>query len=246
MKMLRLNKNDKTPLVAGSFDGENESLINSWIDEGGNIGLLTGSKSNIAVIDVDMHNNVDGITNLRNFLEKYEITLPRTRVIKTPNGGYHYYFNFPEELHNKRFIQQHSQLKGVDFQTNGRYVVAPPSKINGNSYTVVRDVSLANLPEKWLSMYEDDCMIEHNTPRKRKWTADFLGDILQGCDSGGRNIWMTSQIGKLFATGLEDNEILTWSKYINQIGCHPPIDEKELLTIYNSVRKIELRKKEKD
>ena len=47
MKQLRLKKNGKAPLVAGAFDGESEDLIKKWIKDGGNIGILTGTKSGI-------------------------------------------------------------------------------------------------------------------------------------------------------------------------------------------------------
>ena len=70
----------------------------------------------------------------------YDITLPKTQVIKTPSGGYHYYFKLDEKYNETQFIQNHPQLEGVDFQTHGRYVVAPPSQIDGKYYEVVRDV----------------------------------------------------------------------------------------------------------
>lgn len=244
MKYLRLKNNTKVPLVAGAFCGESDDLIKEHLANNGNIGLLTGSPSSVAVIDIDMHHNINGLENLKTFLETYDIVLPKTKVVKTPSGGYHYYFRFPKELHDKRFIQNHKDLQGVDFQTSGRYVVAPPSQIDGTSYTVVRDIELADLPEKWLAMFEDSVEYVENQSRERKWTANFLGDILQGCPSGSRNIWLSKQIGKLFASGLDDNEVKTWSMYINQIGCKPPLDNKEVSTIYQSIRKRELRRQQ--
>ena len=83
MKQLRLKKNGKAPLVAGAFNGESEVLIQAWVQEGGNVGTLTGSKSGIAVIDIDNHNGVDGLGNLKEFLETYDIELPKTKVVKT-------------------------------------------------------------------------------------------------------------------------------------------------------------------
>ena len=100
MKQLRLKKHGKAPLVAGAFDGEDYKLIQSWVQEGGNVGTLTGSKSGIAVIDIDNHNGVDGLGNLKEFLETYDITLPKTQVIKTPSGGLHYYFKLDEKYND--------------------------------------------------------------------------------------------------------------------------------------------------
>lgn len=246
MKELRLKKNGKAPLVAGAFDGEDYKLIQSWYQEGGNVGILTGSKSGIAVIDIDNHNGVDGLGNLKNFLEMYDITLPKTMVVKTPSNGYHYYFKLDEKYNETQFIQNHSQLEGVDFQVHGRYVVAAGSQIDGKYYEVVRDVEIAELPDKWLEMFTDKTIQKKNKKRERKWTADLLGDILQGSGEGSRNNWLTQQIGRLFATGLDHEEVKTWALYVNQIGCRPQLDQKEVLQTYESVRKREIRRMEEE
>lgn len=247
MKQLRLKKNGKAPLVAGAFDGEDHKLIQAWVQGGGNVGVLTGSASGIAVIDVDNHNEVDGIGNLSDFLDTYDIELPRTKVVKTPSGGYHYYFKLDEKYNDTQFIQNHSQLEGVDFQTHGRYVVAPPSQIDGKYYEVVRDVEeLPELPHKWVEMFTDKTITKKNKKRDRKWTANLLGDIIAGSGEGGRNIWLTTQIGKLFATGLNHDEVRVWSLYVNQIGCNPPLSEDEVLQTYESVRKREIRRMEEE
>lgn len=242
MKQLRLKKNGKAPLVAGAFDGESEELIQKWVQEGGNIGTLTGSASGIAVIDIDTHNGVDGLGNLKEFLDKYDITLPKTKVVKTPSNGYHYYFKLDEKYNETQFLQNHHQLEGVDFQTHLRYVVSPPSQIDGNYYEVVRDVELAELPEKWLEMFTDKTITKKNKKRERKFTANLLGDIIAGCGEGSRNIFLTSIIGKLFATGLEHEEVRVWSLYVNQISLNPPLSEEEVLRTYESVRKREIRR----
>jgi hypothetical protein len=283
MRYLRLQKNAKTPLVAGAFAGENSQLIDEWIKEGGNVGLLTGSKSNIAVIDIDNHHGVDGVGNLQDFLDTYDIGLPPTKVVKTPSGGLHYYFKLQEEYDETQFLQNHPKLEGVDFQTHGRYVVAPPSKLPKYSriektsekptdgcinisevvidskldtklysydkptgeqvaYKIVRDVEMAYLPLKWIEMFTDKSITKTNKKRERKWTANLLGDIIAGCPSGGRNIWVTSVVGRLFATGLEHDEVWVWTQYANQIGCNPPLDEVELSRTYESVKKREIRR----
>lgn len=244
MKYLRLKKNGKAPLVAGAFDGEPEELIQKWVQENGNIGLLTGSKSGIAVIDIDNHNGVDGLGNLKEFMDTYDIELPKTNVVKTPSGGLHYYFKLDEKYNDTQFIQNHPQLQGVDFQTHGRYVVAPPSTIDGKSYKVIRPVELAELPIKWLEMFTDKTITKKNKKRERKWTANLLGDIIAGCPEGGRNIWLSQQIGKLFATGLNHEEVKVWAQYVNQIGCNPPLDNDEVMQTYESLRKREIRRME--
>lgn len=242
MELLRLKKNGKAPLVAGSFNGEDKAEVKKWVAEGGNYGILTGKLSGIAVIDIDTHNGVSGADNLKDFCEKYDIELPDTKTVMTPSGGLHLYYNLPEKYNDVQFIQNHKELEGVDFQTHGRYVVGWGSTIEGVKYEVIDNSPIADLPVKWFDIFTDKTIQKKNKKRARKWTANLLGDIIAGCDEGGRNNFLTQIIGKLFATGLEDEEIRVWSLYVNQISLNPPLPEEEVLRTYASVRKRELRR----
>ena len=246
MKVLRIKKNGKAPLVAGSFNGENENIVREWIKEGGNWGYLTGSLNGVVVIDIDTHNGVSGADNLKEFCEKYDIELPDTKTVMTPSGGLHMYYKLPEKYNDVQFIQNHKELEGVDFQCSGRYVLGWGSTIDGVKYEVIDNSEIADLPVKWFDIFTDKTIQKKNKKRERKWTANLLGDIIAGSDEGGRNNWITQMIGKLFATGLEHEEVWVWSQYVNQIGCNPPLDSTELKRTYDSVKKREERRMAKD
>lgn len=246
MKVLRIKKNGKAPLVAGSFNGENENIVREWIKEGGNWGYLTGSLNGVVVIDIDTHNGVSGADNLKEFCEKYDIELPDTKTVMTPSGGLHMYYKLPEKYNDVQFIQNHKELEGVDFQCSGRYVLGWGSTIDGVKYEVIDNSEIADLPVKWFDIFTDKTIQKKNKKRERKWTANLLGDIIAGSDEGGRNNWITQMIGKLFATGLEHEEVWVWSQYVNQIGCNPPLDGTELKRTYDSVKKREERRMAKD
>ena len=290
MELLRLKKNGKAPLVAGSFNGEDKAEVKKWVAEGGNYGILTGAISGIAVIDIDNHNGVDGAKNLDNFCEAYGIDLPDTKTVMTPSGGMHLYFKLDESYNDVQFIQNHKELDGVDFQTHGRYVVGwgsklptynhvhnslepvPDNAINIKvkkaedahtgkeievlsydvptgefaKYILVNNDEMAHLPAKWLEMFTDKTIQKKNKKRQRLWTANLLGDIIAGCDEGGRNNFLTQMVGKLFATGLEHEEVRVWALYVNQISLTPPLPEEEVIRTYESVRKREIRRMERD
>lgn len=245
-KRLRIKKNEKSPLIANAFNGENETVIEKWIKEGGNVACLTGKSSGIAVIDIDNHNGVDGSRNLEEFLEMYDVELPQTLTVETPTGGKHLYFTLPEQYNDTQFLQQHPHLEGVDFQTHGRYVLCPPSSIDGKHYVKSLNLPMAQLPQAWIELFKDKSIQKKNKKRERKWTANLLGDIIAGSPEGGRNIWLTTQIGKLFATGLEHDEVWVWAQYVNQIGCNPPLDESEVLQTFESLKKREERRMSDD
>lgn len=242
MKVLRIKKNGKAPLVAGAFNGEDENLVRDWIKEGGNWGYLTGSLNGVVVIDVDNHNGVDGGGNLKEFCEKYDIELPDTKTVMTPSGGMHLYYKLPEQYNDVQFIQNHKELQGVDFQCTGRYVVGWGSTIDGLKYQIIDNSPIADLPEKWFELFKDKTTLKKNKKRRRLWTANLLGDIIAGCDEGMRNNFLAQIIGKLFATGLEHEEVRVWSLYVNQISLNPPLPEEEVLRTYESVKKREERR----
>lgn len=246
MELLRLKKNGKAPLVAGSFNGEDKVEVKKWVAEGGNYGILTGKLSGIAVIDIDTHNGVSGADNLKEFCEKYDIELPDTKTVMTPSGGLHMYYKLPEKYNDVQFIQNHKEVEGVDFQTHGRYVVGWGSTIDGLKYQVINNQPIADLPAKWFDIFTDKTIQKKNKKRERKFTANLLGDIIAGCDAGGRNNFLTQIIGKLFATGLEHEEVRVWSLYVNQISLNPPLSEEEVLRTYESVRKREIRRMDRD
>ena len=242
MKFLRLRKNGKAPFKAGSFDGEDKKVVSDWLKQGGNYGILTGKISGIAVIDIDTHNGVSGADNLKEFCEKYDIELPDTKTVMTPSGGLHMYYKLPEQYNDVQFIQNHKEVEGVDFQTHGRYVVGWGSTIDGVKYEVIDNSPIVDLPVKWFDIFTDKTIQKKNKKRERKWTANLLGDIIAGCDEGSRNNFLTQIIGKLFATGLEYEEIRVWSLYVNQISLNPPLSEEEVLRTYESVKKREIRR----
>lgn len=246
MKVLRLRKNGKAPLVAGAFNGEDENIVRDWIKEGGNWGYLTGSLNGVVVIDIDNHNGVDGAGNLKEFCEKYDIELPDTKTVMTPSGGMHIYYKLPEQYNEVQFIQNHKELQGVDFQCTGRFVVGWGSTIDGVKYEVIDNSAIADLPAKWFELFTDKTIQKKNKKRQRLWTANLLGDIIAGSDEGSRNNWLAQMTGKLFATGLEHSEVEVWVQYVNQMGCNPPLPKDEVMRTFESVRKREIRRMEKD
>ena len=88
-----------------------------------NIGIVTGKISKLVVIDVD---DLNLLPELKELLPEIKET---TRV-KT-RRGYHYYFSL-----NGEYVESTNSLFGkkLELKSNGTYIVAPPSKINGFEY----------------------------------------------------------------------------------------------------------------
>ena len=119
----------KIPLVEWKdFQARRASheTIDLWYDTwpGANVGIITGIFSGITVIDIDGEKGQES-------LRKAKITLPPTRIIKTPKGWHMYY------KYNPSYPQGAGILPGVDIRNDGGFVVAPPSTIKDTEYVVL-------------------------------------------------------------------------------------------------------------
>lgn len=149
--VLPLRENGKEPNTKhGVRDAQNSvEFVRTFMPKG-NIGIAC---NNVLVIDVDVKSG-DGIAELKLMEEELGELNPKGKVV-TPSGGWHLYFRNPNcEISGQTHIKFHDKPTQIDIRTDGQYVVAPPSVINGNSYEwEIEPVSvdeLSELPEKWI------------------------------------------------------------------------------------------------
>lgn len=92
------------------------------------IGLATGERSGIFVLDLDLKDGKNGLAALEALGP-----VPQTLVVQTPTGGFHLYFTHP----GFRVRNSVSALgPGIDVRGDGGYVVMPPSRHkNGGQYS---------------------------------------------------------------------------------------------------------------
>lgn len=113
------------------------------------IGIVTGPKSKIFVIDADTPegHDVDGIASLRK-LEAEHGTLPETLMGIRPSGSPHRYFNYP---HGVTIRNSTSKIgPGIDVLGDGGMVIAPPSLRPGKgTYRWLNAAPVADAPA-WL------------------------------------------------------------------------------------------------
>lgn len=114
-----------------------------WPDA--NIGILTGERSGLIILDVDVRDN--GPLSLGQLRKQYK-DFPQTLTVRTPTGGRHFYFSYPAGLQIGNKI---SFRKGLDIRANGGFVVAPISiGANGRRYEWINpSVDIADIPA-WL------------------------------------------------------------------------------------------------
>jgi hypothetical protein len=111
-----------------------------------NVGLLTGIKNNITVVDLDFDiNDVE-----HPFIKQFGVDFIKkfnTLTVKTPRGGYHLYFYYDVD------IKQTQSKIGIDIRSDDGYIMVPPSSINGKEYNVINNKPLkiiSNTLKTWL------------------------------------------------------------------------------------------------
>lgn len=136
--------------VASWWRPEPKGLASEWFPHA-NIGIVTGRKSGIWVLDVDTY---AGGSQTLGAYERRNGDLPLTRVHSTGRGGTHYFFSHPG------FDVRNSAKKvlgaGLDVRGENGFVVAPPSASSFGAYELnpVHDIDPAPAPGWLLSILE--------------------------------------------------------------------------------------------
>lgn len=122
MNVIPIMNKTKTPCIAwGRFINEKvtEKEIDEWWDRWpeANIAIICGKVSDCIVVDVDPRNG--GSESAKGW---GQFATPTTL---TPNKGYHLYFKYDPS------ISKSKPLPGIDVQSEGSYVLVPPSETVG-------------------------------------------------------------------------------------------------------------------
>lgn len=119
-----------------------------WPDA--NVGIVTGAKSGIFVIEADTTegHDVDGLASIQNLESRYGV-LPETRTAISPSGSIHRYYRHPGDG-IKIWNSESFLAPGVDVRGDGGMVLAPPSiKPDVGTYRWLNQGEVVDAPE-WL------------------------------------------------------------------------------------------------
>lgn len=188
-----------------------------------NIGIATGKRSGITVLDVDASH--DGYESLAELLAEYG-ALPETPVAKTGGGGEHIFFNYVPGTRNSA-----GKLgRGLDIRSDGGYVVGAGSvHPSGTKYEWVvlpSKTPLADMPQ-W--------MVELLAEKEAAPAQEVATNII----SGERNNALTKVAGSMRRKGHSEAGITAALLVYNQEHCNPPLSEREVMDIARSVTRYE-------
>lgn len=227
-QVLPLRPRDKKPLIPWKNGGStDENTVRGWFDlwPDANIGIVTGRRSGIIVLDVDpAHGGEDTIMKL---FDEHGI-FPETPISRTGGGGWHYLFSHPGiEISNTA-----GKLgAGLDIRGDGGQICAPPSlHASGKLYKWDEHFKpskylLAPMP-KWLLE-----LLKENKP------AEFVrisGDQ-DFYEAGTRNSSLMSLAGTMHRRKMAKETIYIALQSENERRCSPPLPDDEVKSIVESV-----------
>ncbi len=212
-----------------------EQIRKWWSDwPDANVGVCTGLRSGIVVIDVDGDKGASSLEAL----EAEHGPLPATTTAVTGRGR-HIYLRIPQG----RSIPSRNGLRpGIEMKSSGGYVVAPPSMhASGRRYHWDGDPpeSLDDTPvaPDWL------CQVANQRKaRSARRSGGDAGDreFTSGpglIPDGRRNMTLMSIAGSLRRLGLSEEAIFAALLVENEGRCRPPLDRDEVAEIARNVAK---------
>lgn len=187
-----------------------------WPDD--NIGIATGQKSNLVIIDIDPRNGGDN--SLQSLIDSYDDIKPSldTHTVSTGGKGIHYYYSIDRPF---KSTKKHSLGVGIDVQADGKYIIAPPSNhASGDTYSVSNTIEPVALPQILIDLIGQQQTIETD-----------VADVLEG----GRNNWLSEQAGQALRDGKAHSVVKGYLQEQNATYCKPPLDFEEVERIANSM-----------
>ena len=233
--------NEKTPLTShGHKDASTDrGHVGEWwrANPKANIGITTGG--GLVVIDVDRlpkDGHAKAVPNpwLEPVNEKLE-SLGADSVVRSPTGGFHLYFEGGDALHELGAIKNSvgSIAKGIDVRSDGGYIVAPGSVIDGREYSEVRALvarsDLPKLPETLIG--------EFRRMKRGKSSAKPGENSLTKILKGNRHDALTSEAGRLRGHALCEEALLAELRHFNTERCSPPQEDSDLVRLAHDFAK---------
>ncbi|WP_375461093.1 phage/plasmid primase, P4 family [uncultured Enterovirga sp.] len=215
----------KHPILVGGVHGatcDPTAVARLWQDHpAANVGIATGAVSNLVAIDIDPRN---GGSDTARALKAELGPPPRSALSLTGGRGQHYMFSYPDGGLPTR--HDRALLPGVDVQSDGAFIVAPPSRhVSGRRYRWkdgrdVRTIRPATLPAAWLEKLRQP----PPAPEPQTAASSSPGSIVEG----SRNSFLATFAGTLHRAGSSREALSAALKAENAARCSPPLDDAEV------------------
>jgi Bifunctional DNA primase/polymerase, N-terminal/Primase C terminal 1 (PriCT-1) len=234
LHVLPLAPRDKTPArESGCLSAtiDKEQITAWWRDnEYYNIGIATGERSGVFVLDVDNE------AALRE-LEAQQCTLPASVESITARGR-HVWLRHPDGHSIRNSVGQ--LAAGVDVRGDGGFVVAPPSiHPSGRCYAwSVDSASAFAMPPQWL--LDSLAAIKNGNGSS---PAEYRQLVRDGVGEGRRHDTLCRLTGHLLRRRIDQRVVHELLAAWNATKCRPPLPADEVARIIDDIADRELRRR---
>jgi hypothetical protein len=189
-----------------------------------NIGIATG-QSQLVVIDVDpRHGGEDSWAELSRNFSRFD-----TLEQQTGGGGRQLFFRSdPAYTLTSTAKSFGNEFDGVDLRAQGGYVVAPPS-LHPSGARYLWDAGASDIVPIPHDIAE--FLFEKQSALREMPKQALAGKVKAGC----RNTELTRVAGLLRRHGLSAEQMFPSLNLINKQACVPPLSEREVWLICNSI-----------
>lgn len=195
-------------------------------------GKIPGAKKEVFTIDIDLGADEE-------FVEEFKKNTPKTVHYKTQSGASQYVFLYPKNIEIK---SSNSKLAvNVDVKGDDSISITPKSKTTcGGTYEYINsfeDIEIAEAPE-WLI----NKLKEISSASKKNWKKFIYEKHYEGT----RHSAATEYAGHLLVCSSVNKWDEEWQKFTrwNESQNIPTLEEKELLSIWDSLKEKESKKRE--
>ena len=234
LKIFPLYENGKIPLVAHWKEDAScdKAQVVYWLENAKNCNwALPSTLNNLFVIDIDMHNDVDGLQSFVKLCNDLNLVYENiddlnTLYQTTPSNGIHLIFKSDEELNKvKNKANFFNGYPGIDVRTDG-YIAVEPSAINGIGYKFYGEIEDIEEMPSVLRDYILKCNSENVSDEK---VIDSLYDLNKVVLKGSRDDTIFNYISSLYNnTKLNFNEILALALAYNRDCFDPPLKDRDI------------------
>jgi hypothetical protein len=247
LRVLPIKPRQKFPPLIKAWEKEactHAPRIEAWWEQwpDANIGIACGKQSGIFVLDIDMDEDKDGESSLREIEARHGSRLPATVEQITGRGGRQLIFAWPGFDGAPVIRNSASQIgPDIDIRGEGGYFVAPPSvHPNGREYrwSVDTEMKPVEAPVWFLHLLNASSVAELDTRRDPEHWQRIAG----GVSEGARNQSAASLAGYLLRKGVDAQTTLDLLLGWNQ-RCSPPQSPQVIKRTVESVLAKEIKRR---
>ena len=230
------NPKNKKPLISGWQDkasndpDEIKRLFARWPKP--MVAIPTGQINGITVVDIDVREDKDGFRTIE------QLGLQRLSIypaVRTPSGGVHLYISTGKD----HYQNSASDLgPGIDIRSHGGYVIGAGSVSVDGSYEWICDFEKVR-NNTYPMIHELRALLSKTKPRRYSRSASPVEkDLLSPVTQGSRNTELARRCGFLLKK-YPPETVLNMMLHINKTCFNPQLDEREVQSVFFSIRKRE-------